>query len=259
MVLHAESRGADGAPTAVVIHSDGLTGAETLDIFGLALPGFRVLAPDRTNYGLSPPSSPGGAGRSQGGVAEVALVADDAAEIGALLDGGGHLLGYSYGGVVALAIAAARPDRVRSLTLLEPPAFQLTDDPRAVATRDRIEAAIAGPFDDPLAYWSAFMTGAFGDPPPIPPEAIPEDRQIASMREEVPWDVPLDLGPIRSASIPTLVIAGGWDPGFLAVAEHLASELDGRLVTYPDANHFFMAEGPSIAAEVEAHWSASAP
>ena len=186
-----------------MIHSAGLIGSETLDLFGFALPGYRVLAPDRTNYGDSPPSGPGGTGRALGRVPEVAMTEDDADEIAALLGDGGHLLGYSYGGVVALGIAARYPGRVRSLTVLEPPAMQLLpDDPDARATEDRVEAALARPFDDALSYWRAFMTSTFGDPPPIHPDAVPADRREASRREQVPWDVDLDIDAIAAAEVP---------------------------------------------------------
>jgi pimeloyl-ACP methyl ester carboxylesterase len=45
-----------------------------------------------------------------------------------------HLVGHSYGGLVALQVAVARPDLVRSLHLIEPPLFALVpDDPEAQA------------------------------------------------------------------------------------------------------------------------------
>jgi pimeloyl-ACP methyl ester carboxylesterase len=236
-----------------VIHSAGLTGAETVDIFDLTVDGFRVLAPDRTNYGDSPRSTVGGSGRSQGGVPEVAMLEDDAEEIATLLGDGGHLFGYSYGGVVALAIAARHPQRVKSLALLEPPAMQLLGDGPAAATRRRIEAALDAEFPDALTYWRAFMTGAFGDPPMLS-EAVPPDRQEASRREQVPWDVDIDLDRIAEAGVPTLVLCGGWDAGFRAVATHLATALSGRLVEFPDADHFFFANAPDIGRELEQWW-----
>lgn len=51
-------------------------------------------------------------------------VEQQASDVVGLLDALGlssaHLLGYSYGGVVALEVALSAPDRVRSLALLEP-------------------------------------------------------------------------------------------------------------------------------------------
>src|SRR5436309_3135095 len=50
----------------------------------------------------------------------------DAKDIAEILPPGAHLVGHSYGGVVSLLAAAARPDLVHSLAVIEPPAFALT-------------------------------------------------------------------------------------------------------------------------------------
>lgn len=76
-----------------------------------------VLAQDRTVYALD---LPGHGGTSKHvGAATVAELADAAAEF---MDRLGidtaHLVGHSLGGAVALALAAERPSRVRSLTLV---------------------------------------------------------------------------------------------------------------------------------------------
>src|ERR1700694_6224028 len=43
----------------------------------------------------------------------------DAEGIAELLDGPGHVVGHSYGGLIALLAASYRPDAVRSLTVIE--------------------------------------------------------------------------------------------------------------------------------------------
>src|SRR5947208_339445 len=53
----------------------------------------------------------------------------DATDIAELLDGRPHLVGHSYGGVVAAIAATREPGRVRSLTLLEPALFLPPEDP----------------------------------------------------------------------------------------------------------------------------------
>lgn len=56
------------------------------------------------------------------------VLADEAARAIALIDewnGNVHLVGHSYGGAVALRCAADRPERLLSLTLIEPVAFHL--------------------------------------------------------------------------------------------------------------------------------------
>ena len=49
----------------------------------------------------------------------------DARDVAGLLDDPAHLVGHSYGGVVCLLATALRPEGVRSLTVIEPPAFGL--------------------------------------------------------------------------------------------------------------------------------------
>src|SRR5690348_1311015 len=56
---------------------------------------------------------------------------DEARWLDPLITPGTHLVGHSYGGVVALFAAAWSRDRVASLTVVEPPAFGLVEDGRA--------------------------------------------------------------------------------------------------------------------------------
>lgn len=47
----------------------------------------------------------------------------EAAALKPLLESGSHFVGHSYGGIVALYLAAAAPQRILSLTVIEPPAL----------------------------------------------------------------------------------------------------------------------------------------
>ncbi len=58
---------------------------------------------------------------------------EDAELVADLLEPGDHLVGHSYGGVISLLAAAARPGSLRSLTVIEPPATQVAIDDPAVA------------------------------------------------------------------------------------------------------------------------------
>ena len=61
-----------------------------------------------------------------------------------------HLIGHSYGGVVALRIAQHVPERILSLTLFEPVAFGYLkeSDPVAFAEAERVLGSIAHLVDD---------------------------------------------------------------------------------------------------------------
>ncbi len=49
----------------------------------------------------------------------------DANDIANVLSDGAHLVGHSYGAVVSLLAARRRPNAVKSLTVIEPPAFKI--------------------------------------------------------------------------------------------------------------------------------------
>lgn len=66
--------------------------------------------------------------------------ADAAALLGHLRVRRAHLVGHSTGALIALQLAADRPDIVHALALLEPP---LTGVPSAVAFFERVEPALA--------------------------------------------------------------------------------------------------------------------
>src|SRR4051794_18632178 len=50
---------------------------------------------------------------------------DEAVWLERFLAPGTHVVGHSYGGVIALFTAARRPERVRSLTVIEPPCLDV--------------------------------------------------------------------------------------------------------------------------------------
>ena len=86
---------------------------------------YRVISYDRRGHSQSErPSEPSGF---------AAQVEDLAALIAALDAAPAHLLTNSYGGVIALGLAVAHPDRVASLCLHEPPLFSILGESSGVA------------------------------------------------------------------------------------------------------------------------------
>ena len=75
-----------------------------------------------------------------------------------LLEPGTHVVAQSYGGLVALYMAQAHPDRVASLALIEVPAFCFApDDPVVSDMSARNRSLFTQPPDDPVV----FMRSAF--------------------------------------------------------------------------------------------------
>lgn len=174
----------------------------------------------------------------------------DAEDIAGLLGDGAHLIGHSYGGVVAILATARRPDAVRSLSVIEPPFFSVAPDDPAVRTlRERLDGLFPAPTDMAPERWLAMFVGGIGSrvPPelPIGPDEVADIR--ASMTERPPWEATVDLSSIRSAGVPTLVIRGDWssDPpaaaiggaAFGAIADALVRELAATSLVAPGATH----------------------
>ena len=66
----------------------------------------------------------------------------DAADIGSLLDDRPHVVAHSYGVLGTLIAATRAPERVRSLTLIEPPLYFMTPDDADVARIERLGDAV---------------------------------------------------------------------------------------------------------------------
>jgi pimeloyl-ACP methyl ester carboxylesterase len=102
--------------TLLLLHGSAGSGAMWRHAAAALKPLYRVLAPDLIGYGASlewPPNVPFDPEAER--VALEPLLSCCAENF--------HLVGYSYGGVAALALALAHPQRVRTLTLIEPVFF----------------------------------------------------------------------------------------------------------------------------------------
>jgi pimeloyl-ACP methyl ester carboxylesterase len=99
---------------------------------------------------------------------------DDASLVAEALADGAHLVGHSYGGVVSLLPAARRPDAVRSLTVVEPPAFALArGHPGVDELVDALEAHWRSGGRDPEAFLRCFLELVGSNmrlPSPLPAE-----------------------------------------------------------------------------------------
>ena len=157
-----------------------------------------------------------------------------------VLAGGAHLVGHSYGGVVSLLAAAAVPERVHSLTVIEPPATRLALDNPVVAEFARRGADwwLDGPRDDPEAFLRGFLgsVGSGFDPPsPLPPQLEQGARTL--MVERGPWEAEIPLDELAAAPFPTLVVSGAHHGGFDAICDVLEARLGAERVVLPGFGH----------------------
>ena len=130
-------------PMLVLIHSSAASSAQWRRLVPLFADRFRIVMPDLIGHGASDPWH---------GMWPIGL-GDEVDRIAALIDhlGGGpiHLVGHSYGGAVALRLAATDAADVRDLMLVEPVAYQMlrtgrTGDARLAAELADIARTVDG-------------------------------------------------------------------------------------------------------------------
>lgn len=164
----------------------------------------------------------------------------DARLVAGLLEPGDHLVGHSYGGVIALLAAAARPDRLRSLTVIEPPATRVAaGDPDVDAFAAGGAALYASAMDaDPDVFLRRFLAavGSRFDPPtPLPPEL--EQGVRALMVERGPWEAEIPLAALAATPFPKLVVSGAHQRAFDAICDALVRELAAERAVLPGYGH----------------------
>jgi pimeloyl-ACP methyl ester carboxylesterase len=185
-----------------------------------------LVIPDRPGFGASPPLPRN----------DFEVEAEMFAE---LLGDGAHLVGHSYGAVIALLAAAHRPEAVLSLTVSEPGSLKLAGTPegeemiangnRLFAARDQISAA------DFLRFFRA-GTGSSRETPVELPAELLRGAELA-MAERPSWEADVPLEELAAAGFPVLAISGGHSPVFEAVCDTIAERLDGERATIEGKGH----------------------
>jgi len=163
---------------------------------------------------------------------------DEAVWLEQFLDRETHLVGHSYGGVIALLAAALRPDLVGSLTVIEPPAFGVARGNPAV---DEITARIEehwtrGP-RDPGEFLRGFfgLVGAAAPPGTFTPALLQGARTL--MVERSPAEAVIPFDDLARAPFPKLVVSGGHSAAFEAVCNVLERRLGAQRAVLPGAGH----------------------
>jgi len=228
-------------PRAVLVHGGGAGGASAFASQRPLAADFRLLLPDRPGTGASPPDGPEDADR------DGRLIAD-------LLDGGAHVVGHSYGAVVAMVAAVTRPSAVHSLTLIEPPAFHLaSDDPVVAGYWAELRSAISDP--DPAARVRRFFlaAGIPGEVPgPLPAPLRHLANSLATMRQ--PWDVAIDVPALRSLAVPKTVVSGRHRDAFERLSDRLADLIGAERAVLPGARHAVQDIGEPFNALLRRAW-----
>lgn len=246
--LHYEQHGE--GPPVVFIHGGVLNGAMTWSEQRPLAERWRVAIVDRPGFGSSSP-------------VERVDFALDAERVVGILDRANelwgvdrvHLVGHSYGGVVSLLAAAARPDALTSLTVIEPPAFGVATGNAAV---DELVAGLQdhwrhGPRENPARFLYAFLRlvgSATELPDPLPPPLAQGAAMLVV--ERGPWEAQIPLEQLAGAPFPKLVVSGAHSPAFDAVCDVLERELGADRAVVAGAGHSVPRVGHAFNEQLEA-------
>lgn len=191
--------------------------------------------------------------------------------------GGGpvHLFGHSLGGSAVTRVAAARPDLVRSLTLVAPALPELRPQASALPTALLGVPGVARLFLRLTRDWSPerrtgeVLALCYGDPSRVTAEVFAEAVREYERKLALPyfWDAmsgsarglvdAYTLGGQHSlwrlaqrVLAPTLLVYGGRDRlvSFRMARRARACFRESRLVTLPEAGHVLMMEYPEVVA-----------
>jgi pimeloyl-ACP methyl ester carboxylesterase len=185
--------------------------------------------------------------------------ADLAAFLKGLQVGPVHLVGLSYGGLVAAMVATIDPQLLRSLTLAEPALFGLLAeipegkpviDAWTMGTGPILAALKTG---DSLGATKQLSALVNGEPPDSFDKLPPELRQVLrdNARTLGPLfaaeQVSVSCDALRGVKIPTLVVRGARTPEIFSRTNELVGRCiaGSRLVVVPDASHTMSYQNPT--------------
>jgi pimeloyl-ACP methyl ester carboxylesterase len=172
-----------------------------------------------------------------------------------------HLVGHSYGGVVALLAADRRPDAVRSLTVIEPPAYAVARGHPGVEDllARQVRLVEEGQGLPPEEYLRRFLADVGSDPDRVPsplPEELERHTRIV-MGFRPPWEARIPLDRLAASGIRTLVVSGGHDDGFEAICDAIAGRLGAERSTIAGAGHNVPRVADTLNPRLERFWRAA--
>jgi pimeloyl-ACP methyl ester carboxylesterase len=206
-----------------------------------------LILPNRPGFGDSPPLERGDF------EAEAPLFAE-------LLGDGAHLVGHSYGAVIALLAAAERPEAVRSLTVSEPGALRVAaGDPEVDVMIENGNTLYRDPESIPPEVFLRLFRSGVGSANETPdrlPDWLAQGVRLLKS-ERPPWEADVPLDRLADAGFPALVISGGHSPVFEKVCDAVAGRLGAERAVIPGRGHTIPSTGEPYNRRLERHLAAS--
>jgi pimeloyl-ACP methyl ester carboxylesterase len=171
-----------------------------------------------------------------------------------------HLVGISYGGIVATLVVLEHPDLVRSLTVLEPGMVSLVADvseakreidERRKAFEPIVSTAKAGDAVQATKLMFEWVNnegaGAFDKQPEAVRQMLLDNARTVRLRLSAPPPPAIACATLRGVKAPTLVASGERTRRYYSlITEVLVRCIPGsRLVTIPKATHPMSIQNPA--------------
>ncbi len=220
-------------PPVVLVHGSIVEARRTWRQQLVLAEHWSLCVPNRPGFAGSPPLERGDF------EAEAPLIAE-------LRGDGAHLVGHSYGAVIALLAAAQRPEAVRSLTDSEPGSLRVAaGDPVGDAAIAQGEELYRHRGDIPPGdFLRLFRSGLHSahETPDVLPEWLERGARHV-MEERPPWEADIPLDRLAATSFPKLVISGSHSPAFERMCDVLAERLGARREVIAGRGHTIPATG----------------
>ncbi|MBD0706917.1 MULTISPECIES: alpha/beta fold hydrolase [unclassified Streptomyces] len=269
LTVRARPGARPGLPPALFVHGLGGSSQNWSALMPLLADVVDAEAVDLPGFGDSPPPDDGN--YTITGHARAVIRFLDSAGRGPV-----HLVGNSLGGAVATRVAAARPDLVRTLSLVSPALPELRAQRGAWPTALLAVPGVAGLFGRLSRDWTAeqrvrgVLSLCYGDPGRVTEEGLREAVEEMERRLELPyfWDamVRSSRGIVDAYTLggqhglwrqaervlaPTLLVYGGRDQlvSYRMARKAAAAFRGSRLLTLPEAGHVAMMEYPETVAQ----------
>lgn len=261
---------AEGAAVMVYVHGLGGSATNWTDLAAALSSRYHGLALDLPGFGRSDPPVDGNYSVDAHADAVMSFIAGRGEPV--------HLVGNSLGGAVALAVAARRPELVRTLTLISPampdlrPNLGRLGGPRSalallplIGSRVRLELGD----EEPRTRLRRTIRLCYADPSRISDAAFDLAASEAMERAQLPWAAsalqssftglvqawlarrPRSLWATAGrVQVPTLVVWGEQDRlvGVRKAQRTAAALPQGRLLRLPQVGHVAQIERPSLVA-----------
>ena len=162
---------------------------------------------------------------------------DEAMWLEQLVEPGTHLVGHSYGGVIALLAAARYVGRIGSLTVIEPPCLRVARGNPVVDAYEASSEKLWQGVSDPESFLRAFLDGVGLPAPPGRFSAALLQGARTLMVERSPAEATFAFENLARAPFPKLVVSGAHSPAFDAVCDVLEERLGAERAVLPGAGH----------------------